>query len=65
MDRPLFLSADQFKLSAGFKELSLPWYSDQILPFDITLAFTNEYAAASKIVELVRSGLTAIESDSA
>jgi len=45
---------------SGFKELSLPWYSDQILPFDISVAFTNEYgaAAASKIyaVEILNEG---------
>ena len=32
---------------SGFKELASPWYSDQILPFDITLAGTNEEGAAS------------------
>jgi len=26
-------------------ELAYPWYSDQILPFDITLAASNEYGA--------------------
>ena len=45
---------------SGFKELSLAWYSDQVLPFDVTLAFTNEYgsAAASKIyaIELLNEG---------
>jgi hypothetical protein len=45
---------------AGFQELSLAWYSDQVLPFDITLAFTNEYgsAATCKIyaVELLNEG---------
>jgi hypothetical protein len=29
----------------GLAELATPWYSDQILPFDITLAATNEYGA--------------------
>ena len=29
---------------SGFKQLASPWYSDQILPFDITLAGTNEMA---------------------
>ena len=28
-----------------FGELATPWYSDQILPFDITLAAQNEYGA--------------------
>ena len=45
---------------SSFKELSLAWYSDQVLPFDVTLAFTNEYgsAAASKIyaIELLNEG---------
>ena len=31
---------------SGFKEEASPWYSDQILPFDITLAGTNEEGAA-------------------
>jgi len=42
------------------KELASPWYSDQILPFDITLAATNEQgrAAACKIfgVEILNEG---------
>lgn len=45
---------------SGFKELAAPWYSDQILPFDITLAGTNEMGAAatSKIfgVEILNEG---------
>jgi hypothetical protein len=45
---------------SSFKELALAWYSDQVLPFDVTLAFTNEYgsAAASKIyaIELLNEG---------
>jgi hypothetical protein len=45
---------------SGFKELSVAWYSDQVLPFDVTLAFTNEYgsAAACKIyaIELLNEG---------
>ena len=32
---------------SGFKEVASPWYSDQILPLDITLAGTNEEGAAS------------------
>jgi hypothetical protein len=32
---------------SGFKQEASPWYSDQILPFDITLAGTNEEGAAS------------------
>lgn len=42
------------------KELATPWYSDQILPFDITLTGANEYGAmcAAKIfgVELLNEG---------
>jgi hypothetical protein len=29
----------------GMNELAEPWYADQILPFDITLAGANEYGA--------------------
>ena len=32
---------------SGFKETASPWYSDQVLPFDITLSGTNEQGAAS------------------
>ncbi|HZQ24929.1 MAG TPA: hypothetical protein VFA89_19230 [Terriglobales bacterium] len=31
----------------GFKEVALPWYSDQVMPFDITIAAANEYGAAA------------------
>jgi hypothetical protein len=45
---------------SGFKELASPWYSDQILPFDITLAATNEIGAASTMkiyaVEILNEG---------
>ncbi len=38
----------------------MPWYSDQILPFDITLAASNEYGAmaGAKIlgVEILTEG---------
>jgi hypothetical protein len=30
----------------GLSELATPWYSDQILPFDIVLSASNEYGAA-------------------
>jgi hypothetical protein len=38
----------------GSKELADPWYSDQILPFDVTIAGTNEYGAmaAAKIFSI-------------
>ena len=45
---------------SGFKEVASPWYSDQILPFDITLAGTNEEGAASAMkitgVEVLNEG---------
>ena len=45
---------------SGMKEEAKPWYSDQILPFDITLAGTNEYGAAASMkifgVEILNEG---------
>ena len=45
---------------SGFKEVAAPWYSDQILPFDITLAGTNEVGAATAMklfgVEILNEG---------
>ncbi len=43
---------------SGWKELAMPWYSDQVLPFDITLCGTNEMgaAAAMKIFGVERLG---------
>ncbi len=44
----------------GLNELARPWYSDQILPFDVTLAGCNEYGAmcSAKIfgVEILNEG---------
>lgn len=44
----------------GSKELATPWYSDQVLPFDVTIAGANEYGAmaAAKIfgVEILNEG---------
>jgi hypothetical protein len=44
----------------GFKEPALPWFADQILPFDITIAAANEYgtAASAKLfgVEILNEG---------
>jgi hypothetical protein len=44
----------------GMHELAAPSYSDQVLPFDITLAGANEYGAmcAAKIlgVEILNEG---------
>jgi len=47
--------------SAGqLSQLATPWYSDQVLPFDITLSGANEYGAmcAAKIygVEILNEG---------
>lgn len=45
---------------SGFKSEAAPWYSDQILPFDITLAGTNEVGAATTMkifgVEILNEG---------
>lgn len=42
------------------QELALPWYTDQIPPFDITLAANNEYGASAKMqvfgVEIMNEG---------
>ena len=44
----------------GFKESAVPWYSDRILPFDITLAGANENGAAASMkifgVEILNEG---------
>ncbi len=52
----------------GFKEPSLPWYSDQILPFDITVAAANEYGAAASCklfgVEILNEGFGSSVDDS-
>jgi hypothetical protein len=46
---------------SGFKQEAVPWYSDQILPFDITLAGTNEIGAATTMkifgVEILNEGM--------
>lgn len=45
---------------SSWKEEALPWYSDQILPFDVTLAGTNENGAATSMkifgVEILNEG---------
>ncbi|HLH55026.1 MAG TPA: hypothetical protein VKY92_15560 [Verrucomicrobiae bacterium] len=41
------LSGQRLDEVSGFKTEAQPWYSDQILPFDITLAGTNEMGAAT------------------
>ena len=44
----------------GLNERAIPWYSDQVLPFNITLSGANEYGAmtAAKIlgVEILNEG---------
>ncbi len=44
----------------SMNELATPWYSDQILPFDVTLAGANEYGAmaAAKLfgLEILNEG---------
>jgi len=54
------LNGEQFTSVSGFKQVARPWYSDQILPFDITLAGASEYGActAMKIfgVEILNEG---------
>jgi hypothetical protein len=54
------LSGQRLDEVSGFKEEAKPWFSDQILPFDITLAGTNENGAATcmKItgVEILNEG---------
>ena len=48
----------QLTAVSGFKEAAVPWYSDQILPFDVTLAGTNEMGAAAtmKVFGVCRGG---------
>jgi len=47
-------------LAANFKVVSTPWYSDQILPFDVTMSGVNEYGAAMGMkifgVEILNEG---------
>ena len=54
------LDAQQLNQVSGYKTEALPWYSDQILPFDITLAGTNENGAATAMkifgVEILNEG---------
>lgn len=54
------IDAETMSSVGGLAELATPWYSDQILPFDITLAATNEYGAmaGAKIlgVEVLNEG---------
>ena len=46
--------------AGGWKELAIPWYSDQILPFDVTLSGATENGAACGMkifgVEILNEG---------
>ena len=61
---------DNIPLSSanGFKEPALPWYADQVLPFDITIAAANEYGAAASAklfgVEILNEGFGSSVDDS-
>lgn len=50
----------QLSSVSGFKELATPWYSDQILPFDVTICGSNENGAACAMkifaVEILNEG---------
>jgi hypothetical protein len=52
----------------GFKQNALPWYADQCLPFDITIAAANEYGAAASAklfsVEILNEGFGSSVDDS-
>ena len=54
------LSGQRLDQVSGFKTEALAWYSDQVLPFDITLAGTNENGAATCMkvfgVEILNEG---------
>jgi hypothetical protein len=54
------LNGEQLTSVSGLKQAAMPWYSDQILPFDVTLAGASEYGActAMKIygVEILNEG---------
>ena len=59
---PRSISLDTQLTSAGQNtQLATPWYSDQVLPFDVTLSGANEYGAmcAAKIfgLEILNEGM--------
>jgi hypothetical protein len=45
---------------SALKEFAAPWYSDQVLPFDVTLAGNNEYGASMAMriygIEILNEG---------
>ena len=65
-DAGIFASAtiDQLDTNSDLRrntQLATPWYSDQVLPFDVTLSGANEYGAmcAAKIfgLEILNEGM--------
>ena len=54
------LDTETITSASGNSQLASPWYSDQVLPFDVTLSGANEYGAmcAAKIfgVEILNEG---------
>ena len=54
------LSGQVITSVSGLKEVAKPWYSDQVLPFDITLQGINEQGAATAMrifgVEILNEG---------
>ena len=54
------MDAQTINSAGATSELATPWYSDQILPFDVTLSGANEYGAmcAAKIfgLEILNEG---------
>ena len=60
IDATIDQTSVQLSEVSGFKEEAAPWYSDQIIPFDITLAGTNELGAAATMkifgVEILDEG---------
>jgi len=62
---PIGSTVDQFDTLtidevSSLKEFAAPWYSDQVLPFDVTLAGNNEYGAATAMriygIEILNEG---------
>ena len=45
---------------SSFKALAQPWYSDQILPFDVTLPAPMSMVAATDLVSLACRNITAL-----
>jgi hypothetical protein len=54
------LSGNIVTAVSGIKEIAKPWYSDQVLPFDITLQGVTEQGAATAMrifgVEILNEG---------